>query len=188
MKKFRTLTEPVEGLAGRELLLSLDPHSVPCFSSKFAISPAGPLLRRAGPAGKAYHAIRNKYMKLEQLFCFFDLARAVRSQKYMKQWRAIPEGRWTRYEEPDETKGRPPRVIEIANTTTRIGPDRTPVRTVVAREYHGRNKKECHHVLYTNVAREHAYSLVNEFRQRQRHEQAYRVGVHDLNLDALTHG
>ena len=106
----------------------------------------------------------------------------------MKQWRAIPEGRWTSYEEPDETGGRPPRVLEVANTTTRIGPDRTPVRTIVAREYHGRNKKECYHVLYTNVAHEHAYSLVNEFRQRQRHEQAYRVGVHDLNLDALTHG
>ena len=116
------------------------------------------------------------------------VARAVRSRKYMKQWRAIPEGRWTSYEEPEETKDRPPRVIEIANTTTRIGPDRTPVRTAAAREYHGRTKKECYHVLYTNVAREHAYSLVNEFRQRQRHEQAYRVGVHDLNLDALTHG
>lgn len=239
MKKFRTLTEPTGGLAGQELLLSLDPHSVPCFTRKFAIS-------------KAYHTIRNKYMKLEQLIYFFDLARntllsltvtpaaeqlhqvmrslvagivertraamvrivldaaalkgepellalmntprvqvlarAVRSQKYMKQWRAIPEGRWTRHEEPDETKGRPPCVTEIANTTTRIGPDRTPVRTIVAREYHGRNRKECYHVLYTNVAREHACSLVNEFRQRQRHEQAYRIGVHDLNLDALTHG
>ncbi len=239
MKKFRALTEPTGGLAGQELLLSLDPHSVPCFTRKFAIS-------------KAYHTIRNKYMKLEQLYYFFDLARntllslvvtpaaqelhqlmrplvigilartraamvrivldaaalkgepellalmntpgvevvarAVRSQKYMKQWRAIPEGQWTRHEEPDETKGRPPRVLEVANTVTRIGPDRTPVRTVVAREYHGRNKKECYHVLHTNVAHEHAYSLVNEFRLRQRHEQAYRVGVHDLNLDALTHG
>ena len=111
------------------------------------------------------------------------VARAVRSQKYMKQWRAIPEGRWTSHEEPDETKGRPPRVLEVATTTTRIGPDRTPVRTIVAREHHGRNKKECYHVLYTNVAHEHACSLVNEFRLRQRHEQAYRVGVHDLSLD-----
>jgi hypothetical protein len=239
MKKFRTLTEPTGGLAGKFLRLSLDPHSVPCFTRKFAIS-------------KAYHTIRNKYMKLEQLIYFFDLARdtlvsltvtpaavelhqvmrslvteiaertraamvrivldaaalkgeteflalmsipgvevvarAVRSQKYMKQWRAIPESRWTSCEEPDETRGRPPRVLEVANTVTRIGPDRTPVRTIVAREYHGRNKKECYHVLYTNVAHEHAYSLVNEFRLRQRHEQAYRVGVHDLNLDALTHG
>jgi hypothetical protein len=239
MKKFRTLTEPVDGLAGQQLLLSLDPHSVPCFTRKYAIS-------------KAYHTIRNKYMKLEQLVYFYDLgrdallaltvtpaavelhrvmrslvtevrrrtraamvrivldaaamkgeteflalmnlpgvqviARAVRSPKYMKQWRAIPEGRWTSYEEPDETKGRPPRVIEVANTTTRVGPDGTPVRTIVAREYHGRNRKECYHVLYTNVSREHGYSLVKEYRHRQRHEQAYRVGVHDLNLDALTHG
>lgn len=239
MKKFRRLTEPVAGLAGKLLHLSLDAHAVPCFTRKFGIS-------------KAYHTIRNKYMKLEQLYYFFDLARdtllslrvtpaapglhqvmgsltkgilartraamvrivldaaaardeaellklmntpgvevvarAVRSRKYMKQWRAIPEGRWTRHEEPDETRGRPPRILEVANTTTRIGPGRTPVRTVVAREYHGRNKKECYHVLYTNVAREHACSLVKEFRLRQRHEQAYRVGVHDLNLDALTHG
>ena len=44
MKKFRALTEPTGGLAGRELLLSLDPHSVPCFTRKFAVSPVGPLL------------------------------------------------------------------------------------------------------------------------------------------------
>ncbi len=62
MKKFRTLTEPVAGLAGAFLRLSLDPHSVPCFTRKFAIS-------------KAYHTIRSKYMKLEQLIYFFDLAR-----------------------------------------------------------------------------------------------------------------
>jgi hypothetical protein len=239
MRKFRRLTEPVAGLAGALLRLSLDAHAVPCFTRKFAIS-------------KAYHTIRNKYMKLEQLYYFFDLARntllsltvtpaalglhqvmrsltegilertraaavrvlldaaaakdeaelvklmatprvevvarAVRHPKYMKQWRAIPMSRWTAHEEPDETKDRPPRVLEVANTVTRIGPEATPVRTVVAREHHGRNKKECYHVLYANVAGEHAYSLVNEFRRRQHHEQAYRVGVHDLNLDALTHG
>jgi hypothetical protein len=239
MKKFRRLTEPVAGLAGKLLRLSLDAHAVPCFTRKFGIS-------------KAYHTIRNKYMKLEQLYYFFDLARntllsltvtpaalglhqvmcsltegilertraaavrvlldaaaakdeaelvklmgtprvevvarAVRSQKHMKQWRAIPKDQWTAYEEPDETKDRPPRIIEVANTTTRIGPEGTPVRTIVAREHHGRDRKECYHVLYANVPREHGYSLVNEFRQRQHHEQAYRVGVHDLNLDALTHG
>ena len=77
MRKFRGLTEPVAGLAGKLLRLSLDAHSVPCFSRKFGISPAGPLLWRAGPAGKAYHTIRNKYMRLEQLYYFFDLARGT---------------------------------------------------------------------------------------------------------------
>ncbi len=239
MEQFRRLTEPVAGLAGTFLPVSLDPHSVPCFTRKFAIS-------------KAYHTIRNKYMKLEQLYYFFDLARdrllslvvtpgavglhhvmrsltegilertraakvrvfldaagakdeaelvrlmntprvevvarAVRDQKYMREWRAIPKSRWMSYEEPDETAGRPPCVIEVANTITRIGPEATPLRTIVAREHHGRKKKECYHVLYTNVAREGSYSLVNQFRMRQHHEEATRVGVHDLNLDALTHG
>lgn len=239
MKEFRRLTEPISGLAGKHLHLSLDAHAVPCFTRKYAVS-------------KAYHTIRNKFMKLEQLYYFFDLigerllslvvtpaaaelhqvmrslargilrrtraamvrvlldaaasrseagllrlmktpgvqvvARAWRWPKYMNQWRAIPHERFTRHEEPSETKGEPPRVLEIANTVTRIGPEKTPVRTIVAREYHGRDQKECCHVLYTNVPHEHACSLVMEFRRRQRHEQAYRVGVHDLNLDALTHG
>ena len=84
--------------------------------------------------------------------------------------------------------GRPPDVLEVANTTTDIGSADVPVRTVVAREYHGRNKKECYHVLFTNVKHTPAVNLICEFRRRQNHEQAYRVGVNDLNLDAITHG
>ena len=116
------------------------------------------------------------------------LARSVRRQHYMKQWRAIPPRKWTRYEEPNETVGRPPDVLEVATTSTCIGATKTPVRTIVAREYHGRDKKECYHVLFTNVKHGRAVDLIQDFRRRQNHEQAYRVGVHDLNLDAITHG
>jgi len=62
------------------------------------------------------------------------LARAVRHPKYMQQWQAIPESQWNAYEEPDETRGRPPRLLEVANTVTHLGSDDTPVRTIVARE------------------------------------------------------
>lgn len=236
---FQRLTEPPPELHGTSLMLSLDSHAVPCWTRKYAIP-------------KGYHTCRNKHMKIEHLYYFYDmngrcllrltatpgdrelhqlmlpeirrlmkdtgaarvrvlmdaaankddesllelmrepgvevLARAVRRPKRMKEWRAIPESEWLTYEEPNETAGRPPNVLEVANTVTCIGSTDEPVRTVVAREYHGRNKKECYHVLYTNVANEHSISLVQQFRQRQNHEQAYRVGVHDLNLDAITHG
>jgi hypothetical protein len=33
-----------------------------------------------------------------------------------------------------------------------------------------------------------AYPLIQEFRQRQHHEQGYRIGVHDLDLDAVPSG
>lgn len=238
--RFQRMTETLsEWVVGATLAVSLDSHTVPCWTRKYAIP-------------KGYHTCRNKYMKLEHLYYFYDLdghrllrlagtpgdqdlhrrmlpevrglmkntgaanvrvlldaaaskdedllielmrepgvevlARAVRHQKYMRDWQAIPESEWTTYEEPNETKDRPPRLLEVANTVTVLGTSETAVRTVVAREYHGRNRKECYHVLYTNVAREHSISLIEQFRSRQNHEQAYRVGVHDLNLDAITHG
>ena len=237
--RFARLTESLAPWAGKPLRVSLDSHAVPCWTRKYAIP-------------KGYHTCRNKHMKLEHLYYFYDLeghcllrlsatpgdqdlhrrmlpeirrlkkdtgavrvrvlldaaaskdedllvkllrepnvevlARAVRHPKYMRQWQAIPESQWIAYEEPDETRGRPPRLLEVANTVTQLGSSQTPLRTIVAREYHGRDQKECYHVLYTNVAREHSITLIQQFRSRQHHEQAYRVGVHDLNLDAITHG
>ncbi len=237
--RFTRLTESLIGWAGKAIHVSLDSHTVPCWTRKYAIP-------------KGYHTCRNKYMKLEHLYYFYDLnghcllrlsatpgdqelhrrmlpeirrlmkdtgaarvrvlldaaaskdedlllelllepgvevlARAVRHRKYMRQWQAIPRSQWIAYEEPDETRGRPARLLEVANTVTHLGSSQTPVRTIVAREYHGRDQKECYHVLYTNIAREHAIGLIQQFRSRQHHEQAYRVGVHDLNLDAITHG
>jgi hypothetical protein len=237
--RFAHFSESLAERKDKALRVSLDSHTVPCWTRKYAIP-------------KGYHTCRNKYMKLEHLYYFYDLdghcllrlsampgdqdlhrrmlpeirrlkkdtgaarvrvlldaaaskdeelllkllrepgvevlARAVRRRKYMQQWQSIPESQWTAYEEPDETRGRPPRVLEVANTVTHLGTGETPVRTIVAREYHGRDRKECYHVLYTNVAREHSIGLIQQFRSRQHHEQAYRVGVHDLNLDAITHG
>ena len=237
--RFARLTESLAQRSGKTLAVSLDSHTVPCWTRKYAIP-------------KGYHTCRNKHMKLEHLYYFYDLdghcllrlsatpgdqdlhrqmlpeirrlmedtgaarvrvlldaaaskdedlllellrepgvevlARAVRRRKYMRQWQAIPESRWSTYEEPDETRGRPPRLLQVANTVTQLGSSQTPVRTIVAREYHGRDQKECYHVLYVNVAREHSIGLIQQFRSRQNHEQAYRVGVHDLNLDAITHG
>ena len=237
--RFARLTESLRQWTDKAFRVSLDSHTVPCWTRKYAIP-------------KGYHTCRNKYMKLEHLYYFYDLeghcllrlsatpgnqelhrrmlpeirrlmkdtgaarvrvlldaaaskdedlllelmrepgvevlARTVRHPKYMRQWQAIPQSQWNAYEEPDETRGRPPRLLEVANTLTHLGSSQTPVRTIVAREYHGRDQKECYHVLYTNIARKHSIGLIQEFRSRQHHEQAYRVGVHDLNLDAITHG
>ena len=61
------------------------------------------------------------------------------------------------------------------------------VRTIVAVEGDGRTKERWH-VLYTTDARRAPSRLIQEFRTRQHHEQAYRIGVHDLALDAVPNG
>ena len=52
----------------------------------------------------------------------------------------------------------------------------------------GRPRKDRWHILYVNDERTSAYRLIQEFRQRQHHEQGYRIGVHDLDLDAVPSG
>jgi hypothetical protein len=57
---FQRLTEPPPELAKTSLMLSLDSHAVPCWTRKYAIP-------------KGYHTCRNKHMKIEHLYYFYDL-------------------------------------------------------------------------------------------------------------------
>src|SRR5262249_53741288 len=57
------------------------------------------------------------------------------------------------------------------------------VRTIVCREVVPGPKKDRWHPLYTSSAAP-PREVLTDFRQRQHHEQAYRIGVHDESLNA----
>ena len=227
---------------GGVVSVSLDEHAVPRWTRKFRCP-------------KGYHTTRNKHMKVEKLFAWFDvrgrrflrlwatpgsvelyqvarraiqrlrracggarlrvyldagasrddravaqllrgtrgatvLVRAPRRPSLMRRWRAVPARAFQTAREPGPYTGAPPKVLRIAETRTPLtgdGPRQRGVRTLLAVEGGGRTRERWH-VLYTNDARRPAYALVQEFRTRQRHEQGYRIGVHDCALDAVPSG
>ncbi len=226
---------------------SLDEHAVPRWTRKFGCP-------------KGYHTTRNKHMKLEKLFAWFDtrgrqflhlwatpghvelyqvartaaqrlrracggarlrlcldagaskddravaallrttpgvtvLLRAPRRPRLMARWRALPAAAFRTVREPGPWTGAPAKILRIAETRTPLageGPRQRGVRTLVAVEApcapRGGRAKERWHILYTNDARCAPYRLIQEFRTRQHHEQAFRIGVHDLALDAVPNG
>ena len=235
VERFCRLTEDVRSYVGRSVRLSLDDHVIARWTRLFAIS-------------KGYHTIRNKHMKVERMYYFYDLdrqelthlvsgsgkdemsgimgrlvsdfrslfrpkevtllidaaaskkneelvsllkgkerviVRAPRWPHLMKQWRALPAERFEKHWESSEEKGKK-KLLKVAETRTMVKGE--SVRTIVAVEGRPGKKKERWHVLYTNDEDSSAYDLIEEFRERQNHEQSYRVLVHDLNLDALPNG
>src|SRR5262249_30247768 len=101
----------------------------------------------------------------------------------------LPSSLFVAYEEPGPWVGAPPKEIRLAETATILkgeGPEEA-VRTVVCREVVPGPKKDRWHPLYTSgeVA---PVEVLGQFRQRQHHEQAYRIGVHDEFLNAAPCG
>jgi hypothetical protein len=118
------------------------------------------------------------------------LVRAPRRSAYLKQWQALPQKLFTSYEEPGRYKGARPKRIHVAETTTplRTGKTVRKVRTLVVRE-EGRRGKDRWHALF--IFRDNAtdpLSLLQEFRARQHHEQAYRLLLHDAFVDTAPSG
>jgi len=62
------------------------------------------------------------------------------------------------------------------------------VRTIICRELVPGPKKDRWHPLHTTSDAAELREILQAFRQRQHHEQGYRVGVHDLFLDAVPCG
>ena len=80
----------------------------------------------------------------------------------------------------------------MAETTT-VLKDETQedaVRTILCRQVMPGPKKDRWHPLYTSLDSQQStpIDVVEEFRQRQHHEQGYRVQVHDMNLNAARCG
>ncbi len=121
------------------------------------------------------------------------LARVPRHRSYRKAWEALPPSAWTRHLEPGPSTHAPPKVVHVAETRTRLhlaGRDHAPtsVRTVVVREATRKGKERWHALWIFHDERTPAYALVKEFRQRQRHEQRYRMMARDTFVDAAPSG
>jgi hypothetical protein len=82
-----------------------------------------------------------------------------------------------------------PKEIRLADTRTTLKDESADqaVRTIVCREIVPGPKKDRWHPLYTSSDAQ-PLEVLETFRTRQHHEQGYRVGVHDENLNAIPCG
>jgi hypothetical protein len=123
------------------------------------------------------------------------LVRVRRRPSYRRAWAALPAAAWCRREEPGPSTHAPPKVVHVAETRTALVVDRTckpvhtvDVRTLVVREAQSHGKERWHALWIFGDETTPAWDLVQEYRQRQRHEQLHRILVHDLFIDTAPSG
>jgi len=112
--------------------------------------------------------------------------RACRYPHRMRAWKQLPSGLFVAREEPGVCEGAPPKEVRLAQTQTVLKGEQSEqaVRTVVCREIRPGPKKDRWHPLYTTGVGE-PEDVLTIFRARQGHEQAHRVEVQDLWVDAV---
>lgn len=123
------------------------------------------------------------------------LVRTPRRRAYRKAWQALPGSAWEHQEEPGPyTKARPKK-IHLAETTTQVVAKKKgqrtrseTVRTIVVREEGERGRDRWHAIWVFHDDTTPGYELVKEFRQRQHHEQTYRIMLHDAYVDTVPSG
>lgn len=115
--------------------------------------------------------------------------RACRYPHRLRAWKQLPSGLYVAYEELGPYQGAPAKEIRLADTQTVLKGESAEqaVRTVVCRAIVPGPKKDRYHPLYTTSDAEPT-EVLDAFRQRQHHEQAYRIGVHDQGLNAAPCG
>jgi glycosyltransferase involved in cell wall biosynthesis len=116
------------------------------------------------------------------------LIRAPRRPAYINAWKQLPRESFTQLEEPGRFEGAKAKEIGIAETTTSIAGIARPLRTIVARERAMKGKDRWHALFVLHDDTTPPLDLLHEFRTRQHHEQGYRIGVHDLWIDASPSG
>jgi hypothetical protein len=115
--------------------------------------------------------------------------RACRYPHRVRVWKQLPSGLFSCYEEPGPYVGAAPKEIRLAETRTTLKDetDAQAVRTILCREIVPGPKKDRWHPLYTSSTAA-PLEVLQAFRQRQHHEQGYRVSVHDEFLDTVPCG
>lgn len=120
------------------------------------------------------------------------IVRTPRRTAYVKRWKALPEKRFTSYDEPGRYKLAPLKRIHVAETTTRLRADKhspaRDVRTIVVREEARTGKNRWHALFVFGDSSKKPLALIKEFRARQHHEQTYRVLLHDAFVDTAPSG
>jgi hypothetical protein len=143
-------------------------------------------------AGQSDAGIRALWDLVEQHDGCLDVTvRACRYPHRVALWKALPAEQFEVYSEPGPYVGAPAKQLRLAETTT-VLKDESPeqaVRTIICREVVRGPKKDRWHPLFTTAESEVGrYEVLDMFRARQHHEQAYRVGVYDEFLDAVPPG
>jgi hypothetical protein len=115
--------------------------------------------------------------------------RACRYPHRVRAWKVLPSGLFVPYQEPGPYVGAPPKEVRLAETRTVLKDESEDqaVRTIICREIVPGPKKDRWHPLFTTSDAE-PQVVLTLFRQRQHHEQGYRVGVYDESLDAVPCG
>jgi len=137
-------------------------------------------------AGKSDAGVRALW-DLTQEYPHLDVTlRACRYPHRVSAWKQWPSGLFTAYEEAGPYVGAAAKEIRLAETATVLKGESAEqaVRTVVCREIVPGPKKDRWHPLFTTTTVS-PLDVLTMFRARQRHEQAYRVGVYDECLDAV---
>lgn len=118
--------------------------------------------------------------------------RACRYPHRVRLWKQLPAEEFVRYEEPGDCEGAPPKEVRVAETTTVLKGETADdaLRTILCRQVIAGPKKDRWHPLYTSLSAEQSppREVLEEFRERQHHEQGYRVEVHDAFLNAARCG
>jgi hypothetical protein len=143
-------------------------------------------------AGKSDAAVRALWDLADEYHPRLDVTmRACRYPHRTRVWKALPRDQFTAYTEAGPYVGAPAKEIRLAETTTVLKGESAEqaVRTIICREMARGPKKDRWHPLYTTAsALAGPDEVLNLFRMRQHHEQAYRVGVYDECLDAAPCG
>ena len=115
--------------------------------------------------------------------------RACRYPHRMKLWKALPAEQFASHLEPGRYVGAAEKELRLAETLTVLKGESAEqaVRTIICREVVPGPRKDRWHPLHTTSTAE-PLEVLTDFRQRQHHEQAYRVGVHDEMLDGVPCG
>lgn len=140
-------------------------------------------------AGKSDADVRALLEQAESTANLDVTLRACRYPGRLKQWKQLPADQFICYETPGDCQEAPPKEVRVADTTTVLKgeSEEEAVRTILCRQVIPGPKKDRWHPLYTSLDDERAMPIevVEKFRQRQHHEQGYRVEVHDANLNAI---
>jgi hypothetical protein len=141
-------------------------------------------------AGQSDGGVRALWALVEAYDPRLDVTlRACRYPHRVKRWQALPAEQFEALWEPGPYVGAPPKEVRLAEARTALkgeSPEQA-VRTVLCREVVPGPKKDRWHPLFTTSLLR-PEEVLGQFRLRQRHEQGYRVGVHDEFLDAVPCG
>jgi hypothetical protein len=140
-------------------------------------------------AGKSDAGVRALWDLAEQHTNLDVTLRACRYPHRLRAWKQLPSSLFVSVEDPGVCVGAAPKEVRLAETQT-VLKDEEPeqaVRTIVCREVRPGPKKDRWHPLYT-TSTGGPEDLLPLFRARQLHEQAHRVEVHDLLVDAVPCG